>query len=124
MTVNILSNSQTPNLIALQRVTLAKPRAARKRSDNRTRVERRESAMLARLTKKSIWNDLNDHWILTDRFAVDLAVKHKKTVTWIRKQLYQAGRIHLGRRSVSKYNAWVHCKSLVVNDGEFDFNCS
>lgn len=101
-----------------QKEALEKPRAFRKRCDNRSHKERRESALMARLKKKSIWNDLNDHWALTDQLATGLAVKHGRTIAWIRKQLFQTGRVHLGRRAVSKYNAWVHCKSLVVNEGK------
>jgi len=121
MSANILSNSQVTNLLHLQRAAIAKPRNARKRKDNRTQTERKESAKLARLKKKSLWMDLNDHWRVTDRLAVDLAAKHGKTTAWVRKQLFQTGRVHVGRRSVSRYNAWLHCKSLVINEGKFLF---
>ena len=124
MAEDVLSNSQTPHLRERQRVALEKPRSSRKRADNRTRQERKESAIMARMKRKSIWTDLNNHWELTDRLSSSLAAKHGKTISWVRNQLFQAGRVYLKRRAVSKYNAWVHCKSLEINAGEIYINVS
>jgi len=110
-------STNTPDLLKIQKDALAKPRSSRKKSDNRSKRDRRISAMTAAQKRRSLWMDLNAHWELTDKLSSDLAIKHNKKVTWVRKQLFQSGRVCLKRRSISKYNAWIHCKSLKVNEG-------
>lgn len=122
MVVGILTASQNVNLPDRQQAAFQKPITQRKKKDNRTYKERQTALEKYRASRRSIWGDLNAHWAKTDRLAADLAVKHGKTLPWMRKQLFQASRVTLKRRAISKYNAWAHCKALVINEGEFSIS--
>ncbi|KAF8577526.1 hypothetical protein K439DRAFT_1622028 [Ramaria rubella] len=62
-----------------------------------------------------LWQDLQDHWHAQEALAEELAVKHGKTVKWMKKAVLHVGKYGASPRKVAPHNAWLHAKSLEIN---------
>lgn len=52
-----------------------------------------------------------------EAFVAEFAKKHHVPVDALRQRVQSASRFKT-KRKVNKFNAWVHCRSLDVNEGE------
>ncbi|KAF8573584.1 hypothetical protein K439DRAFT_1624956 [Ramaria rubella] len=59
--------------------------------------------------------DLQDHWRAQEALAEELAVKHGKTVKWMKEAVLRVGKYGASPRKVAPHNAWLHAKSLEIN---------
>ncbi|HEV7736201.1 MAG TPA: hypothetical protein VGO47_02365 [Chlamydiales bacterium] len=81
-----------------------------------TRQQRQERSLLAADRQKKLWDDIRAEWARQDAVCKELADKHGVKVEYVRKSM-----LHLPKygqqRGVSAYNAFIHAKSLEVNEG-------
>jgi len=107
---------KTPLLKTLRAKTSAPKH--RKRTGNLSKHDRRLAAAKARATQKNLYTDLQELWETLDSNIRDLAVTYKKTVSWMRSVALQYTHTAKGARAVTGHNAWKHCRSMVISDGE------
>ncbi|KAF8576594.1 hypothetical protein K439DRAFT_1622766 [Ramaria rubella] len=62
-----------------------------------------------------LWQDLQDHWCAQEALAEELAVKHSKTVKWMKEAVLCVGKYGASPHKVAPHNAWLHAKSLEIN---------
>ena len=91
----------------------------RERSNNLSREQHRANALRVDERNTRLWEDLQNHWKAQDDLALELATKHKKKASWMREALQRVGRYGTKKRDVSSYNAWLHMKSMELNEGEY-----
>lgn len=116
MALATLSSNKTNSLLYKLRMKMSKPKA-RGRGQNLSHVDRRAAAQRRSLKEKSIWEDLRDFWACEEEKIKELAVKHGKTERWMRQHIVR-GTKYGQRRQVSKYHAWLHVRSLTINEGK------
>jgi hypothetical protein len=93
------------------------PKTCRSRKNNLSREQRREIQLKSRTKKFSLEKDLENAQKTLQTLAMDIAVKHGHKESWARERVLQQGKTTGYRRAVNKFNAWVHCKGLEINDG-------
>jgi hypothetical protein len=94
-------------------------RTTRNRGLNLSRADRAKAAATRRFRQQSILADI-DQLIDCQESEIDrLASVHRKPRAWIMTILTGRRKFGSGKRNVNKYNAWVHAKSLEINDGQY-----
>lgn len=96
---------------------LAKKRRHRSRSSLDVQT-RSAIAKKAADTKAAIATALAAERVRQEAFVLELAKKHHIAVSAMRQRLLGASSFKTQRR-VNKFNAWIHCRSLDINESEF-----
>ncbi|KAF8574376.1 hypothetical protein K439DRAFT_1624369 [Ramaria rubella] len=82
---------------------------------NLSHVDWRAAAHTLALRSASIWEDLQDHWQHVDTLVKELAKKHGKNECWMAQAINRTSK-YGKQRQISKYNAWIHAESLIINE--------
>ncbi|KAF8583267.1 hypothetical protein K439DRAFT_1617586 [Ramaria rubella] len=107
-----VGQSSLPYLNFQQKVFTPKPRA---RVSDLSREKCQANALLAQGKHTQLWQDLQDHWHAQEALAEELAVKHGKTIKWMKEAVLHVGKYGTSPCKVAPHNAWLHAKSLEIN---------
>jgi hypothetical protein len=80
-------------------------------------VDRAAAAQVHARNQSAVWKDIQEHWHQEEQLVQELATKHNKHVKWMRLQVNRSAQYGQSRK-INKYNAWLHVKSLTINEGE------
>ncbi|HEV7736994.1 MAG TPA: hypothetical protein VGO47_06425 [Chlamydiales bacterium] len=81
-----------------------------------TRQQRQERSLIAAERKKKLWDDIRLEWVRQDAVCKELADKHGVKIEHVKKYIQRLPK-YGQQRAVSAYNAFIHVKSLEVNEG-------
>lgn len=105
------------NLIPLARKRALQPRTRKKRTLPRTTPEQRASAAKKAAEKRKLIEDLcMSEWGRQDEAARTISLEANCSLKKVTDRLQRRSKF-ISRRAVSAHNAWIHVKSLVINDG-------
>ena len=90
----------------------------RVRRQDVSRHDRKLAAKLCELRKKAIWDDITEEWKRQEEVATSLAAKHDKKPAWMLVCIQRLPTYGAKRRKVNRWNAYIHAKSLDINEGE------
>ncbi|KAF8580301.1 hypothetical protein K439DRAFT_1619899 [Ramaria rubella] len=119
-----VGQSSLPYLNFQQKVFTPKPQAC---GSDLSREKHQANALLAEGKRTRLWQDLQDHWRAQEALAEELAVKHGKTVKWIKDAVLHVDKYGTSPCKVGPHIAWLHAKSLEINPnldpGEKENDC-
>ncbi|HEV7736616.1 MAG TPA: hypothetical protein VGO47_04490 [Chlamydiales bacterium] len=81
-----------------------------------TRAQRQERSLIAATRKKKLWEDIRAEWSRQEAISKELADKHGFKVDYVKKHLQRLPKFGQ-QRAVNAYNAFIHVKSLEINEG-------
>jgi hypothetical protein len=91
----------------------------RPRGLNLSKANRKKAAITRRANEVAIWNDLRQYRAERDTSIKRIALRHGKTEAFVRSLMDSNSKLSKSLRKINPYNAFIHCKSLQANDGEF-----